>query len=88
MERTIQERQSLVYAERAAFFRSGSQSIRQHLAVEWDIEQFHRRCFGATIGAKNVLEQFLGHQGTMEQLESIYEELLFGDIAALMDQIT
>lgn len=82
-ERTLQERQSFIVAERGAFFTSGSETLRQQLAAEWDFEALHRRSFEAAGRAASVLEMFLKHQGSLQELEHLYRSLLFGDLATL-----
>jgi hypothetical protein len=83
-EKIIARREEFVLAERSAFFATGAESTRLHLAAESEILALHRKLYEVMSRALKVLEAFVEHDGEPIQLESTFVSLLLPGLRELM----
>jgi hypothetical protein len=79
-EKTLSEREYFILVERAAFFVSGLEGMRQHLAAEWEVAVLHRKHIDAAKRARVLIELYLKNPAPFADLEDQYRHLLFGEL--------
>jgi hypothetical protein len=83
-ETIIARREEFVLAERSAYFATGAECTRLHLAAESEVLTLHRKSYEVMSRALKVLEALVDHEGEPIQLEPTFVSLLLPGLRELM----
>ena len=81
---TLVNREAFVLAERGAFFATGAESTRLHLAAESEVLALHRRSYEVASRCMDVLKAFVEHDCDLGKLDPVFVSLLLPGVDELI----